>query len=711
MSDRPDVGNDIGGEVHGPVVQAGSIGHLSLPDADPVVPRQLPVAVRGFTGRVEYLAALDALLPEHDGEPSGIAAVDGTAGVGKTALVVRWGHRVRHRFPDGTLYADLRGYGPDEPVTPGETLGGFLGALGRSPERIPAGVQARTVLYRSLLAERRVLIVLDNADTADQVRPLLPGAAGCVVVVTSRAGLDGLAVNPGATRITLDLFTEAEALDLVRTILGPQRAEAEAGAVSALIRMCARLPLALRIALARVTAHPHLTVADLVAELEGEQGPWETLSVPADPHTAVRTVLDWSYHRLTDEQARMLRRLGLHPGPEIGVHAAAAVAGVAVADARRLLAALAVGHLIEPVARDRYRFHDLLRGYAADRADRDDTAADRDHARRTLLEWYAHHGRIVYRILSIESLGHWQSEVPLDTGAFPEITFTGPGDAWAWAMAEYANFVPGVRAADRHGLHLLTAMFAELTAGALAVRGLWDDMLDICRLGLAAARRSGDRTAECHLLRSLGLAHEFLTRWAEAGEYFQAALALARELGNPRLHATTLSHVGYVCAEQKQYAEAHDHLRTALALTPESDHGVVESHIEGNLSVVCTEMGDYDEALRRAERCLTLLDQSGHGYAKAYPLYAMARARQGAGAHAEVIALCEQALDSLQPPLSNMRIRALILDTLGTSLLATGNSAQAITCWREALATLDDLNDHHADELRGRLRALETGTG
>ncbi|GAA4529940.1 XRE family transcriptional regulator [Amycolatopsis samaneae] len=706
--------NIAGGAANSLFVQSGAMGDVWVggPAADeqPIVPRQLPLALRDFTGRADHLAALDSWLPGDDG-PGGdvvISAVDGAAGVGKTALAIRWSYRVQHRFPDGTLYANLRGYGPGEPATPDEVLAGFLSALGVPSERIPVGVEARSGLYRSVLAERRVLIVLDNAHAAEQVRPLLPGGAGCVVV-TSRSRLTGLAIGEGATRITVDLFTEQEALELARAVLGPQRADAEPGAVAELIRACAQLPLALRIAAGRVAAQPYLTVADLVAELNSEQGRWEALSVATDERTAVRAVFDWSYRRLSAEQARMFRRLGLHPGPEISLHAAAAAAGLDVVAARRLLDALAEGHLIEQVARDRYRLHDLLRAYAAERANTDDAPEDRDHARRVLLEWYAHHIRSVHRVI-IPTLDGWHAGAGLKTRASPEIAFPGAVEAYRWITDEYLNFIAAVRAAARHDLPHLTVLMADLSVLPLLVQGHWSDAFDACRLGLAAARRIGDRIAEYFLLLRLGTTHRNVAQWQEVDDAFQAALTLARDLGDAWLQAEALSNLGHTYVEHGQYVEAGKHLRAALPLSPGAQFGYLEAFIEFNLSAVCTGLGDFAQALRHAERSLELHRKSGNRDVEAYILHYMAKARQGAGAHAEAIELCEKAL-RIEPVVRDPRNHAFILDTLGDSLRHTGDTARAITCWREALAIFDHFDYHQAPELRERLRALESDGG
>lgn len=311
------VRNEASGGLSGSVIQAGSIHHVSLTNspAAPVVPRQLPLAIRDFVGRTEHLAALDALLPTEEAGTVVISALDGTGGVGKTTLAIHWAHRVQNRFPDGTLYVNLRGYGPGEPATPAEVLDGFLRALGCPPEGIPIGLEAQAGLYRSLLAGRRFLIVLDNANAADQVRPLLPGSAGCLALITSRASLTGLVISESAIRVTLDLLTPQEAVDLASTIIGNHRTDAEPESVVQLTQLCARLPLALRIAAHRAAARPQSLIADLVAELSDKQTRLDHLTVPGDELATVRTVLSWSDHALLADQSRMFRLLGLHPGP------------------------------------------------------------------------------------------------------------------------------------------------------------------------------------------------------------------------------------------------------------------------------------------------------------------------------------------------------------------------------------------------------------
>lgn len=680
------------------------------------VPRQLPLAVRDFTGRAEYLAALDALLlGDHvdQGDSTGasskgavvISAIDGTAGVGKTALAVHWAHRVQHRFPDGTLYVNLRGYGPGHPATPAEVLDGFLRALGCPRERIPIGLEAQSALYRSLLAGRRILIVLDNANTSQQVRPLLPGSAGCLVLITSRGSLTGLVVNEAATRLTLDLLTSTEALDLVRGILGADRVAAEPQAVSRLIQICSHLPLALRIAASRLASRAHHSVSDVVAEMDTDRARLDALSTIGDDPIAVRAVFDWSYRRLDEYQARLFRRLGLHPGPEISLHAAAAVADLDLTETRRLLDLLVDAHLLEAVARDRYRLHDLLRVYAAERAEHDEPSQDRDRARHAVLEWYAHYSSAAFRAMFPREIG-WHPLLTLDLHAGPSIMFADTTDAWTWLKSEQANLIAAANHAADHNLSKLAILIGYTASVVPLWLGEWNAAFDLIRLELYVARRSGDRLCEWHALTDMAIALAGVGRQAEALASLQEALALAKTLDEPWFEAGTLTDLGWDYLKQGRYAEAIDHLNSALPLSLDAQRGRLEGVIETGLSAAHIGLGHYEQALSHAERSLAICRQAGDQGGEGRALETIARVKQGMGAHTEAIVLCERAL-SFTRGRAQPANTAITLDTLGTSLQHIGDLGRALRCWREALEIFDRFADPRAAQLRTRLHALE----
>ncbi len=371
---------------------AGTVGYAPL-----VVPRQLPADVAAFTGRARELAELDRLLAVGgkrgdaggDSAPAGISAITGMAGVGKTALAVRWAHQVAERFPDGQLYVDLRGYDPGQPMPAADALAGFLRALGVPGRDIPAEEQERAALYRSLLAGRRMLVVLDNVSEVEQVRPLLPGAKGCVAAVTSRDSLSGLVARHGAARLDLDLLPLPDAVSMLRALIG-SRVDADPAAAVALADRCSRLPLALRVAAEQAAALSPAPVRELVGELADQQRRLELLDVGGDPRTAVREVFSWSCRHLDADAARAFRLIALHPGSDWGHYAAAALAGITVNRADRMLRLLARAHLIRPAGAGRYGMHDLLRDYGAEQAVRDDAELARRAALTRLFDYYLH---------------------------------------------------------------------------------------------------------------------------------------------------------------------------------------------------------------------------------------------------------------------------------------------------------------------------------
>jgi hypothetical protein len=388
-----DAGNDFFGAAKD-FVQARDVSggvHFHGPDrAGGPPPRQLPGGVPGFVNRTEELNRLDVLLTERNQGRDAMApcVVVGTAGVGKTSLAIHWAHRVADQFPDGQLYVNLHGYDPNTPVTADQALERFLRSMGVTGESLPTDLESRAALYRSLLAGRRVLIVLDNAASVGQVRPLLPGDGGCLVLVTSRSRLSGLVARDGAYRVTLGVFPDHEAVGLLRAITAGYRLPDEAAELTELARLCARLPLALRIAAERAISRPRAPLHDLIEELRDESAVWDALTAGDDESDAVRTVFAWSYRALSQDAGRLFRLLGLHPGVAFGSAAAAALGDLPIARTRRLLDDLVGAHLLEQPLPDRYEFHDLLRVYATDQARVEETADTVESAVRRVLTWY-----------------------------------------------------------------------------------------------------------------------------------------------------------------------------------------------------------------------------------------------------------------------------------------------------------------------------------
>jgi DNA-binding SARP family transcriptional activator len=463
------------------------------------VPRQLPASVPHFTGRAAELARLTEFAGQATTEgAAAISVISGMAGVGKSALTIHWAHQVAERYPDGQLYVDLGGYGPSRKLAePAKVVRGFLEALGVVRERLPAGLDAQAGLYRSLLAGRRMLVVLDNARDEAQVRPLLPGSGGCLVIVTSRNQLAGLSTADGAQLLTLGVLADDAAAGLLGARLGPRRVAADPAATAEIASLCGRLPLALAIAAARAAARPAHPLAALADELRQAGGRLDALDAGV-PAASARAVFSWSYRDLTAGAARMFRLLGVHPGPDISAAAAASLAGISPPQARSALQELTAASLVAEYSPGRYLLHDLLRCYAAELA----CLAEGDDRRAASGRALDHYLHTANGLLA----GSWRALVLAapQPGVTPEAL--AGHDELAWFEAEYKILMrlAGRAAATGFGAHAWQLPWTM--TGFLDRRGYWHDWAAAQQTGLAAARRPGDRTGQACAHHSLGQA-------------------------------------------------------------------------------------------------------------------------------------------------------------------------------------------------------------
>ncbi|MGW7479678.1 BTAD domain-containing putative transcriptional regulator [Nonomuraea muscovyensis] len=495
---------------------------------------QLPLDAHGFTGRDRELAGLDALLG--DGPP--VIVLSGTAGVGKTALAVHWAHLVRDRFPDGQLHANLRGFDAGGSVPPpSETLRAFLEALGVPADRVPAAFEARLGLYRGLLADRRVLVLLDNARDADQVRPLLPGSPTCLVLLTSRNRLTGLVAAEGARPLTVDPLPTPQARELLTRRLGPDRAAAEPEAVEEIIARCARLPLALVVAAARAVTEPGLPLAGVAAELGEPLGCLDALGT-GDPATDVRTVFSSSYRALGAESARLFRTLGLHPGPEISVAAAAGMAGLPVRRVRPLLAELTWSHLLTEPRAGRYVLHDLLWAYAGELAHAHADDAERRAVAHRMLDHYLHSADAAASALEPRRASI--TTTPPRPGVRPE-TFAGEREAMEWFAAEQAVLLACVGHAAAHGFPRHSWRIASALTAFHDRQGRWPDLVAAL---YTAERVVNDLPARAHLHRLLGHIHHSLGDLQRSVTCYRHSLDLFRRDGDRFQEAGALVRLG-----------------------------------------------------------------------------------------------------------------------------------------------------------------------
>ncbi|QUQ66930.1 AfsR/SARP family transcriptional regulator [Kutzneria sp. CA-103260] len=609
-----------------------------------VTPAQLPHGVAEFTGREAELARLGELCAEASGAAHGgsvvISAIDGAAGVGKTALAIHLAHRVSGDFPDGQLFVDLRGFDPHfSPVTPEDALGHLLRGLGAQADTQHTGLAAQSALYRSLLAGRRLLVVLDNAVSAEQVRPLLPASPGCLALVTSRNRLAGLVARDGATRLSLDVLQPAESLALLRRVLGSARVAVDVEDARALAEFCGHLPLALRIAAERVIGQRG--IAHLVEELRAERDRLDALSILDDESSVLRTVFSWSYQSLKPEEARAFRLLGLHPSVEFGVTEAAVLLDVPVPDARRLLAGLAQSHLLEPVARDRHRFHDLLRIYAAECAERDEAGVAIDQAVRRLARWCLASAAAAREVLTPE-LGPIELEPP----EHPPFAPNGYEDAQAWTNRELAALADVLRLAVDRGLDAYAAKLASALGSLCHCTSRWPEWLRIAEIGLAAAERAGDRLSVARLHNDAGVVHHFLGHGDQAVACHQKAAGLLTELaelgeGNQEAIAANLA-VAYLMMGLR--LDALPLLQDALAIARRQDSLFVEAAVSEALSAVLSRQGRHDEAIEHGLRCVALARQTGSEHMLAHGMAQIGGACRRAGRLDEAIKHLDDAL-------------------------------------------------------------------
>ena len=698
-----------------------------------IAPRQLPPAVWHFAGRQNELRALTRWLNEAagTGRTVMISAIGGMAGVGKTALAVHWAHQVAGQFPDGQLYVNLRGFGPSaDPVAPDWAVRGFLDALGVPAERIPATLDAQTGLYRSLLAGKRMLLILDNALDEDQVRPLLPASPGCLAVVTSRTKLTGLVTAEGARLVPLDVLTDAEARELLARRLGPAPASNEPQAADELIGQCARLPLALSIAATR--AAEGFPLGALAAELRDEHTRLDALGA-GDPATSVRAVFSWSYQHLRPQVARMFRLLGLPPGTDIAAHAAASLAGVPVEQARELLRELARAHLLTEHAPGRYAFHDLLRSYATGQCQALDSEPDRRAALTRLFDHYlAAAGAAMDTLMPAER--HRRPAIPPQ--ARPLLPPLDTADAaHAWLDAERATLVAVAGHTATHGWPThTTRLAAVLSRYYLDIGGHYADGLTVHTHALRAAQRSGDRAAQANALRFRSTVDNRQSRYQQAASQLRRALAIYRDLSDQRGQALVLNNLGVVLWSQARYqpsAEHHeqaaalfgalgdqlgqamalnnlgvalcwqgryqqaaDHHQRSLAIRRELGDRRGEASTLGNIGVVLARQGRYQEAAGHHEQALAVFRELGDRDGEADSLNALGAILCGQGRYEQAIAHHEQALAMFRA-LGNQRAETEALNGIGEALNALGETGPARARHHEALARASQIGNRH----------------
>lgn len=646
--------NENSGTVVGNLVQVGRVeGDINVLDSrrSPVVPRQLPAPPGLFVGRDHELAALTDAFDTGvaQGATVVISAIGGVGGVGKTWLALHWAHQNVDRFPDGQLFVNLRGFDPgEEPMSPREAVRGFLDALGVDPQNVPSELDAQVGLYRSLMAGRRILVVLDNARDSAQVSSLLPGTPTSTVVVTSRDRMAGLVMGHSAQPITVDALDDHDAHALLARRLGKQRLENEPAAVADLVWWCAGLPLALSIVAGRAQLDLRVSLAELAAELRDTSTRLGALDV-GEPSACLEAVLSWSYHALAPEHARVFVLLGLSPGADISAWAAASLAGVSVPWVREILRSLERVSLVQQHSAGRYRMHDLVRLYAANQARQDRHESELDLAMQRLVDFCTHTAHAADLLIA-------PHHAPISLGNLPEGCHPQPladaEQAWAWLDTERANLM-----ATQH-----------LAATKSWYPAVWQ---------LAWALTTFQ-------LRQ-GYLHDNLIAW-------KAGANASRHLDDPHTRTRSHRHLGRACGQLDMHDEALRHLQEGLAGAERDGDLLGQAHTHRAMAAAWERQGDDDNALEHSRRALDLYTQLGIKISGSHALNEVGWYNAKLGSYAQAHAHCEEALARCRTE-EDRSGEAKTLISLGYIAHHTGQRDRAIECYEQALALLVDLGD------------------
>ena len=667
-------------------------------------PAQLPLDVRGFSGRRRELVWLDKTLSTGTGQPTvvTISAILGTAGVGKTALAVHWAHGLADRYPDGQLYVNLRGFDPSGAVmSSADAVRGFLDALGIAPERIPGTVDAQVGLYRSLLGGKRMLVVLDNARDAEQVRPMLPGAPGCLVVVTSRNQMPSLVAVEGAHSLTLDLLTDAEARQLLIRRVGRAVVFEDPDAVDEVIRYCAGLPLALVITAARVTIRQGASFADLVQELHEARGGLDVFD-GGDAVSDVRAVFSWSYRTLSADAARLFRLLGLHPGPDVSVAAVASLAGESVPRVRRLLGELTSAHLLAASASGRFAFHDLLRAYAIELAQANDADGECHAATLRVLDHYLHTAHAAAMVLSPH-----REPITLPTareGVTPE-HHNGFDEALAWFTVEHAVVLAAAEQAASGGPHTHPWQLAWSMSTYFSIRAGWSDQVAISYLALEAARRINDKMGQAHAHRFIGNALVRSERCDDANAHLRRALDLFVELGDRAGEAHAHMGLSEMLNQLGRPSDGVQHDLCALEIAQAAGNRLGQARALNDVGWGYANLGRYEEAIEYCQQSMTIAEELGDRYCEAFAWDSLGYSHHHLSQYPQAIGCYRRAV-ALHRAIGDRDAESTVQIHLMDALRATGDIDAARAAGKEALAILEELGHSDADSVRAELDQL-----
>ncbi|MBT2228201.1 tetratricopeptide repeat protein [Nonomuraea sp. NEAU-A123] len=686
--------NEAGGIVYGSLVQARNIfGGVHFHEAASLpAPSQLPPRPR-LIDREAAIAELDALREDATDVPV-TALITGSVGVGKTVLSLSWAHMIRSHYPDGQLYAELRGHSDGDPASPQEVLGDFLHALGIPAELIPGEPAQRAALYRTVTQDQRLLVVLDDAFTAAQVRPLLPASPGSITVVTSRYRLASL-VAQGARGVYVDRFDAAASLALLRDALGSDRLDRQLEAAAELVELCMRLPLALSVAAARLAGRPSWPLRAMVTALAEEQ---QTLTIGDD--VALRSALDLSYRALHPDAARLYRLLGLVPGNTFGGDATAALADISRMEARRLLGELTDANLLTDISDGRYRFHHaLVRLHAAQLVTAEDQREAREGAEGRLLAWY-----LATAARAERQLRPYRTGLPRDAEPPPAepTDFGGPQDALGWLASERANLSAAVTLAHARGREVTSWQLADAMWALFLYMGHHVERVGVEETGLAAARAAGDAYAEAKMLNRLGLSLNDLGRYDDAVARFDEALEIWRRLGERGREAGSLRRLGLVAAGRGDHDAAIARFTASIAMYRELGADRKAALGLTDLAGVLVAQGRGPDAVIHLEQARGLLRGVDDPYNRARVGILLGYAQID---HEQADRELRSALE-IMSQLGSSVGRAAALEGLGELAERTGRPEEAYHCYEMALEVLGEAESATYLRLRGRLDHL-----
>ncbi|MGQ0840088.1 BTAD domain-containing putative transcriptional regulator [Actinokineospora sp.] len=677
-------------ELHTAILRRDST--LDAPPAVPIttastaiVPAQLPARVGHFTGRDDEIRALDTLLATEDDLP--IAVICGPAGMGKTSLAIQWAHQATRAFPDGHLFLDLRGHDPKSALSGDDALTHILHSLDVPDDRMPTSPQEKSALYRTLVSGRRFLIVVDNVGRADDVLPLVPSGRN-LLVVTSRSSLAALSTRHALRVIAVDALTHDAAISLLGSVLGVDRVEREADPAAWLARLCGGMPLALRIAAARLVGHPKRPIAEFAAELDSTAGRLDSLAVEGDART-VRAVLASAYHPLAAQPATLFRRLGLHPGPTFSTHLGAAVCGVDRSVGGHALDELSIAHLVTAVGADRYRFHDLTRVFARQCATPDEPA---DVGER-LFDWYL---LIAHRA---NQLVNPARDVVTPTIRFPDAIVPFEDDqhaALAFLDAERDNFLPVVQHARETGRLAHAWELTYLLTSFYEATGHWHERIDLCRQGAAAAADLGDPRAESEMLRALGVAFFMTRRLQDALDTNTRALAVVRRAGDLAGEGHIHNNIANAYAELRRFDDAITAHQQAVDRCAEAGNELGLALSRRNLGHTYIRMGKAELSVPPLSAALKAFRDLGIARLEANTLDTLGEAYL----QREDFTLALHHFDSAVAISRDIGDRWLEWETLldaGLVHLARKDFPAAVDHFRQALAITRDVGDRHSE--------------